>query len=239
MRFPSIHFRNNEAGHFRARLILAAIIAALATLAAAPRAARGEEVAVPAADVRKARELYKQGDEAFRAGRFEEAHRHWQQGYALSGRPLFLVNMGHAERRRGDLASARALYQRYLLVEPDSKLRADVEAVVKEIDETLATAPASETPPATTSAPQPPLQLLPTAPPPAPPDPAAALLVRSSRDSSPDSAASPPPIYRRWWFWAGAGGAVAVGLASAVLVIRSSGDGPARSGSIGTLGTAE
>ena len=103
--------------------------------------------------VRKAREHYRSGDEAFKAGRYEDAYREWEAGYKLSGRPLFLLNMAHAERRRGQLPNARALYQRYMVMEPETKLRGGIEGVLKEIDAALAAEeaaarPASPSPPA-------------------------------------------------------------------------------------------
>ena len=49
--------------------------------------------------------------------------------------------MAHAERRRGELKNARTLYRKFLLMEPQSKLRAEVESVLEEIDAALAEAP--------------------------------------------------------------------------------------------------
>src|SRR5207247_2486267 len=96
----------------------------------------------------------KNGDEAFKAGRFEDAYREWEAGYKLSGRPLFLLNMAHAERRRGQLQNAHALYQRYLVIEPETKLRGEVEGVLKEIEDALAAEEAAARPrPAATPAP--------------------------------------------------------------------------------------
>jgi hypothetical protein len=127
--------RSIPSSSFGAGLLLAL---ALAGGPMSPAPARAAE----RADARKAKAHYKQGEEAFKAGRFEEAYRQWQLGYQLSSRPLFLLNMAHAERRRGDLRNARALYQRFLLMEPQSKLRAEIEGVLREIDSALAAEPA-------------------------------------------------------------------------------------------------
>src|SRR5262245_33199869 len=86
-----------------------------------------------------AREHYERGREAFRAGRYEDAYREFEAGYNLCQRPKFLLDMAHAERRRGELRNARDLYRRYLLVDPESKLSASVEAVLREIETVLAT----------------------------------------------------------------------------------------------------
>jgi hypothetical protein len=93
-----------------------------------------------------AREHYRRGEAAFKAGRFDEAYRHWEEGYRLSSRPLFLVNMAHAQRRRGELRNARSLYQRFLLVEPQTKMRRELETVIREIDSTLGVEPGRRPP---------------------------------------------------------------------------------------------
>jgi hypothetical protein len=49
--------------------------------------------------------------------------------------------MAHAQRRRGQLRNARALYQRFLLVEPQTKMRRELETVIREIDSTLSVEP--------------------------------------------------------------------------------------------------
>jgi tetratricopeptide (TPR) repeat protein len=199
----------------------------------------------------RARAHYRQGEDAFKAGRFEEAYRQWQLGFQLSNRPLFLVNMAHAQRRRGDLRNARALYQRFLLMEPQTKLREEVEVVLEEIDSALAAEPAGlgveprpleaaepetaapvsgEAPPAPDAAIVPPPIVPPPlygrVPPPAPP-----LIDHAA--PPPGDRASPRPIYRRWWFWASAGGALALGVAATFLLRGEAYD---RNGSIGTLG---
>ena len=134
MPFRWTHSRDSRrAGVARAAALGVALSIGPGSPAGHPRAGAAESEAVG-----QAREHYKTGDKAFKAGRYEEAFREWEQGYKLSGRPLFLLNMGHAERKRGDLRSARALYKRYLLMEPETNLRGEVEAVLKDIDSALA-----------------------------------------------------------------------------------------------------
>jgi hypothetical protein len=233
------------------------LMTALAVGTASPVAA------AESAEAREARAHYRKGEEAFKAGRFEEAFQEWQQGYRLSNRPLFLLNMAHAQRRRGELSSARALYQRFLLIEPQSKLRDEIEGVLAEIDETLAAqpgglerapaepvapvsppaaAPSTPTTPAAVAAADPPApiaDLTPTAPPPLsvpPPSPPPAPFGRIAPPALADTApapASPPPIYKRWWFWSGIGVLVAGGLGAA-FVLRS--EPYTRHGSLGTIG---
>jgi tetratricopeptide (TPR) repeat protein len=186
--------------------------------------------------VARARELYKSGEKAFKAGRYEEALHDWETGYQLSNRPLFLLNMGHAERRRGQLANARTLYKRFLLMEPETKLRGEIEGVLGEIDSTLAAeesgkagAPAAATMPVPVGDEGP-----------VPPTPAvlAAQIEGQSTTTIAGAAVAeaPRPVWRRWWFWAGAGTVVAAAVITTVLVRR--GDSYDKAGSLGTLGSA-
>ena len=191
------------------------------------------------AELQQAREHFRRGDQAFKAERFEEAYREWESGYKLSGRPLFLLNMAHAERRRGELDSARSLYKKYLLMEPTSQLRVEVEQVLSEIDSALeakrpvasAAAPAGETSPSPTAP-----SFDPNVPPAPPPGSSAGgpgLLGPPGAESGIEQSAD-RPVYKRWWFWAGVGTVVAAGVVTAVLLGR--GDDYTRSGSLGTIG---
>jgi tetratricopeptide (TPR) repeat protein len=210
-----------------------------ATLVVSPLLHAGPTQAAETENVRKAREHYKAGDEAFKAGRYQDAYREWEAGYNLSPRPLFLLNMAHAERRRGELHNARSLYRRYLLMEPDSKLRGEVESVLKEIDRVLeeeeakktsqtAPPPASEAPPSAGEAVQP-RSLS------APPESVAAsppFLESQIEASRPDQAGA-PAIYKRWWFWGGLATVAAAGVGGWVLL---RGEPYTRNGSLGTIG---
>jgi hypothetical protein len=200
-------------GPRRARVLVALAAALALGVPLAPAAAADPP------EVRQARELFRSGEAAFKAGRFQEAYRAWEEGYKLSPRPLFLLNMAHAERRRGELAGARTLYKRYLLMEPETPLREEVEAVLQEIDSALGAAP----PPASAATPPPLLS---------PPPVADAPPVVNLQDAA--APAARPPVYKRWWFWTGVGGAVAAGVLGVVLL--RGGDSYTRSGSLGTIG---
>jgi hypothetical protein len=204
-----------------------AIAAALAAVAAVAGAGRSWAQAQPEGDeVKRAREHFKRGDEAFKAGRLEEAFKEFEAGYLISQRPLFVLNMGHVERRRGELRNARALYRRFLLMDADSKLRGEVEAVLKEIETAIAAEEAASRPLATPG-PLSPLPVeTPPPPPPAPPPPPPVVLVAPPPPP-------PPPFYKRWWFWTGAGAVVTAGVITAIVISRSS---YTRNGSIGTIG---
>ena len=224
----------------RARALPALLAFALALGAGSAGSLAGRSAAAADSEnVRKAREHYKAGDTAFKAGRYEDAYREWEAGFDLSGRPLFVVNMAHAQRKRGELQRARALYQRYLVMEPTSKLRAEIEGVLEEIDAAIeaeaATKPAPAPDSATAVAAPPPVAAPPlvlTPPPPPPEHRAVANLGAAGSSEGADR-----PIYQRWWFWTAAGGAVVAGVLTAVL-LRGGGDSYTKNGSLGTIGSA-
>jgi hypothetical protein len=224
---PSIRSRSDRHGRTLALLALGLVLSTATVTSTHPAAA------ADSAEVRKAREHYKNGDEAFKAGRFEDAYREWEAGYKLSGRALFLLNMAHAERRRGELHNARALYQRYLVVEPETKLRDEVEGVLKEIDAALASEAATARPSAAAEPAPPPVSSPPLALTPPPPEPSALVLAPAPERRRDDGET---PLYRRWWVWAGAGALVAGGVLTALLVRH--GDSYTRDGSLGTIGMA-
>jgi hypothetical protein len=196
-------------------------------------------LAAEADDVQRAREHHKAGDQAFKDGRYLDAYKEWEAGFNLSPRPLFLLNMAHAERRRGELKNARTLYRRFLLMEPQTKLRGEVESVLAEIDAALAEAPVPApaaqpeapplAPPEVTTAPPPP-ELLgsPNEPPSGPPPFVSTAL--------PPSEAEPTarPLYKQWWFWTGIGVVAAAAGGTSFFLLR----GPryTKMGSLGTVG---
>jgi tetratricopeptide (TPR) repeat protein len=235
----------------RSDVVLIAALAALLSVRAAGAADSKEAE-------RQAREHYKKGSAAFDAGRFEEAYKEFQAGYELAPRPVFILNMAHAERRRGELRNARALYKKFLLVDPQSKFRGEVEGVLQELDGAIAaedTAAAKLQPPAASAAPAPGVAPPPVAvaPPPPPAAPAPAPIAAAPAPApAPPPAAPPPapepvvaatvtapaddgehvPLHKRWWFWAGVGGVVIVGVTTALLLSHSS---YVKEGSLGTL----
>src|SRR4051794_34825779 len=96
-----------------------------------PGAAQGEAE-------REARAHYVLGQVAFNAGRYDQAVTEFEAGFEALPRPGFLLNIGHSERRRGNLRKARAAYKKFLLVEPTTKLRDDVMSLLGELDSALA-----------------------------------------------------------------------------------------------------
>jgi hypothetical protein len=222
---------------------------------AAPGGQEGPEVA-------KARAHFKAGERAFNAGDYAKALAEFEAGYALVPRPGFLLNMAHTERRLGNPARARDIYQRYLEVDPQSARRDEVLGLIAELDRTLGglrspssssasvPSPLSEPPSPSSSGPEPSAFDSAAASPrpaaPAPRDepppvvsarpPASESDVSDSRDTS-ESLPPARPIHRRWWFWA-ALGAVAVGTATAVVLGTRPNDPSFQSdGSLGRVGS--
>lgn len=163
--------------------------------------------------MREAQARYRQGDEAFRAGRYDQAYQEFEAGFALVPRPLFVLNMAHAQRRRGELRSALALYRRYAAMDPESKLRDEVSGVIAELDAAVKAEDAVQRPV--------------VAEPPAPTD--GDVRVVAAPIEPP-----PRPLYRRWWFWGGVGAVVVGAVAAGILLSR--GDGYSERGSLGRLG---
>jgi len=127
----------------------------------------------PVAD---AREHFEAGNGYFTAGRFADALREFEQGYAIVPNPKFLLNMGQTYRKLGRLDEARGALLKYMdTLSPGDVRRADVARVVAEIDLELGRAATVEpgspkSPPvAEQRAPQAQPQLPPPPPPPPPP----------------------------------------------------------------------
>jgi tetratricopeptide (TPR) repeat protein len=207
----------------------------LAAPAVAAAAAAGGKAAADRQAVERARQHIVKGEAAFRAGRYPEAMAEFEAGHRLVPRPGFLLNMGHVQRRMGNLPRARDFFRRYLDSAPGSKRRGEVEALIAEID-------------AASSAAQHPKAGAPTAPPPVSSPPPSLALASASDDEVPaglnltsrELAAAPPepqrPYHRRWWFWGAVAGVLAGGGVAVFLATRSSEAGYVDSGSWGALG---
>jgi tetratricopeptide (TPR) repeat protein len=75
------------------------------------------------------------GTDHYAAGRYEEAIRRFQAGYALVPRPNFLVNIGQAYRKLGNLVRAKEAYVAYVRALPDkSAFRDQALQVLAEIE---------------------------------------------------------------------------------------------------------
>jgi tetratricopeptide (TPR) repeat protein len=85
--------------------------------------------------VEQAKRYFASGNEHYAAGRYREAIRDFQAGYALVPRPNFLVNLGQSYRQVGDLVRAKDAYVSYVRALPhDSTLRDQALQVLAEIE---------------------------------------------------------------------------------------------------------
>jgi len=114
-----------------ARLLAAALCGLM--LAAAPVVKADE-----AADRAEGRRRFEAGEQNFQLGAYAAALADYEAGYQLTRLPGFLINIAHCHRLSGELRKARAFYRKYLLVVPTSPRKAEVEDIIRKLDESLA-----------------------------------------------------------------------------------------------------
>jgi tetratricopeptide (TPR) repeat protein len=204
----------------------AAVLVAVGALIGATLLA---QAAVAQGDEAEGRKRYKRGQELYSQGRYLDAAKEFEAGYQVAPRPLFLLNIGHAYRRAGELSRAKTAYETLLRLQPDLPQRSEVEQYIRTIDDALQanepapdlskgnpnTQPPSPPPPLVDPAPTStaPLPVL-TLPPPAP-----TVEERVRYNQPPDQPSG--SVFRKPWFWIIVGAAVAGGVAAAVISSRS------------------
>lgn len=109
----------------------------------------------------RARNHFVQAQKEYDLGNWDASAREFSWAYELRPDPIFLYNMAQAYRRGGNLQRAVDLYKNYLLKDPKSPQRAEVEQRIlrlqKQLDEDRAArigAPAAATPAPTVEPPQ-------------------------------------------------------------------------------------
>jgi hypothetical protein len=114
------------------RRSLIAPLLGLALLAAAPAAYAAEDDDPEV--VAQAKEHYKAGLEAYKAGKYDVAIRELKKAYLLKRLPPLLLNIGATYRKMGDLDLSLHFYQKFLDEAPaDAKDRPEVEKIIGEI----------------------------------------------------------------------------------------------------------
>ena len=212
----------------RLRMKNARVVAAAALVLAAAFPAR---VAAASSEAeRTARTHFQAGEARFKAGAYDEALKEYQAGYDAKPLPGFLVNIAQCQRRLGDLKTARATYQKFVLVAPDSPLVPQVRSMIEEIDGLLAKIEKNKADDEAAAAEE--AKAESETPPPAPKSEkeAAPVLV----DATPAPAPAPERSSHRWWLW-GAIGAAVVGGAVTAYVLTSGGTTTIHDGSLATL----
>lgn len=221
---------------------------ALLIAAGSPVGVSAAPAAAPTAAQTEARAHFKKGEADYAAGNYVDALAAYQAGYDAEPLPGFLVNIAQCQRRMGDLGRARATYQKFIMVAPDSPLVPEVGKLVEDLDRLLAEAAAAEravpateparlagnetmepstgTGPATRDGTSPAQISLAAA---TPAEEAPKHVDETAADTQPGSG-------RRWWLWGGAAAVVVVGAATTAFVL-SRGDGATtiHEGSLGTV----
>jgi tetratricopeptide (TPR) repeat protein len=208
----------------RAAVIFALLpLGAVATCGAlSPSAVALAAPAAPPADAagKEARELFKRAELNFNLLKFAEALGDYQAAYQAKPLPGFLFNIAQCHRNMGQYERARFFFRRYLVLDPRTANRPQVEDLIAEMTRLLekqeAVLPSPATPPATTTEPE------------ARPAPAivpAAVAPANTGDASLLITQAPPPpsrrpVYKRWWFWGGVAAAVVGGTTAALLLTR-------------------
>jgi tetratricopeptide (TPR) repeat protein len=154
-------------------------------------------------NVAAAKKAYSRGDRAFRAGNYMDALAAFEEGYKLSGKALFLLNIAHSKHLMKDAPGALQSYREFLETNPEAEDRATAEKAIEELS--------AELPPEPVAAPE---------PPPPVPEPTGPLAspVSVSLTEAPAKAEASPGITSRWYFWAGVAAVVAAGVVVGVLV---------------------
>ncbi len=187
-----------------------------------PAGSPGSPPATPSAEDQAAgKRHYRRGDELFKQGRYLEAAREFEAGFAVAPRPLFLLNIGHSYRKAQELRRARVAYEEFLKADPSSTYRPDVEDLMRTIDDALAASAMPAGPPPAGSNPVSPGPGLPPAAPPAgvPPasgptiDLAPPVMLEASETTATTESSS---IFRSPWFWGAVGVVVAAGVGGTV-----------------------
>src|SRR6185437_13885876 len=103
-------------GEMAARPLVLAML-----MAAAFFAAGGAARATPSQE-ELARTHFVAGEEEYARGRWREALKEFEAGYALSPRPEFLINFAQAHRKLGEYDAAERECRQYLATAPPAQL---------------------------------------------------------------------------------------------------------------------
>jgi hypothetical protein len=111
-----------------------ATVALGALLCAGPTTSFAQQGDDDAEVTKMAKEHYKAGLDAYKAGHFDVAIKELKKAYLLKRLPALLLNIGATYRKMGDLDLALHFYQKYLEEAPqEARDRGDVEKTIAEI----------------------------------------------------------------------------------------------------------
>lgn len=90
-------------------------------------------------DEERARAHFEAGRVQYNLGDYKAAVHEFAAGYRLLPRPEFLVNLGQAYRRLGELERAREMYERFMAdAPPDDHARPQVKLLIDEVNREIA-----------------------------------------------------------------------------------------------------
>lgn len=100
---------------------------------ATTRDARAQQAVNPR-DAKRAKELFKQSEDAYRGGRLDEAVRLLNEAYALDPKPVLQYNLARAYEAQGDVPRAIDAYKSYLDHDPRAPDRGALEQRVATLE---------------------------------------------------------------------------------------------------------
>lgn len=92
----------------------------------------------PAQDpMERAKQLHKEGEDYFKLGEFQKALDSYKEGYKLSHKPLFLLNIGQCHFKLGQYEEAKHSYEAMLREDPNTPYRAELEEKIVKMQELI------------------------------------------------------------------------------------------------------
>jgi tetratricopeptide (TPR) repeat protein len=186
---------------------LALALAVLLTLLA-PSPAHSQPRPTPP----QARELVREGNSAYRIGRFEDALAAYERAYKLFPDPRLLYNLAQCHTQLRHYDRAIFLYQSFLDQSPQVPDRPRIEQTIAELK---ARADAERMKAAPAPVPVPPANKTPLLPQAAP---APLTVAAVPAAPTPTTDETPRPWYKRWYVWTAVGLLVAGGVAAGVVL---------------------
>jgi len=131
MRSPSADALGAK-NHVAAILFVLVASAFSAALTSLPAPARADDE-----QTEQARKHYQKGKQFFDLGQWDDAIAEYREAYKLRSDSAFLFNLAQAYRRKGDLQPALDLYKNYLIANPNSPMRGDIEKRIKTLEKEM------------------------------------------------------------------------------------------------------
>lgn len=93
----------------------------------------------------QARRHDEKGKKFFNLGQWDDAIAEYRAAYELRSDPAFLFNLAQAYRRKGDLQRSLDLYKNFLIENPKSRKRADIENRIQNLEREMNNSPRQAT----------------------------------------------------------------------------------------------